>query len=310
MKTFILEWNPDISNYKMEQFEDEITNLEYGDFNWSIHEHERAQSGDNFYLVKCGEDRTGIVMKGFFTSAPYKAEDWSGQGREVFYMDMRPSFAVLPAHPKGIISTEELEKRMPDFQWNGGHSGRELPKVYANILEDLWSGYEEGFSPIDFEEGQAYLNSHPIADIEDAIRIASDAHEGQKDLDGKPVILHPLTVGLAGSNDDEIICGILHDVLEDSGWTAGELRERGFSEHIIDTLMLLCHDKSIPYMDYVRNIVESGNRTALTVKLNDLHHNLSRGKAGGHLKQVEKHSAALELIESFISDKDPKDDAS
>ena len=60
--------------------------------------------------------------------------------------------------------------------------------------------------------------------------------------------------------------------------------------------MLLCHDKSVPYLDYVRNIVESRNRTALAVKLNDLHHNLARGKAGGHLKQVKKHTEALELI--------------
>lgn len=60
--------------------------------------------------------------------------------------------------------------------------------------------------------------------------------------------------------------------------------------------MLLYHDKSVPYLDYVRNIVKSENRTALAVKLNDLHHNLARGRAGGHLKQVKKHTEALELI--------------
>ena len=101
---------------------------------------------------------------------------------------------------------------------------------------------------------------------------------------------------MSGSNEEEMICGFLHDVLEDSDYSAGDLREYGFSEHIVDTLMLLCHDKSVPYLDYVRNIVESGNRTALAVKLNDLHHNLARGKAGGHLKQVKKHTEALELI--------------
>ena len=30
--------------------------------------------------------------------------------------------------------------------------------------------------------------------IEDALRLAVEAHEGQKDLDGKPVILHPMAV--------------------------------------------------------------------------------------------------------------------
>ena len=64
-----------------------------------------------------------------------------------------------------------------------------------------------------------------------------------KDLDGRPVILHSLSVGMARTNDEEMICGFLHDVLEDSEFSAGELREDGFSEHIVDTLILLCHDK-------------------------------------------------------------------
>jgi len=41
--------------------------------------------------------------------------------------------------------------------------------------------------------------------IEDVIRITIEAHEGQKDLDGKPEILHPLAVGLAGTNREEWI---------------------------------------------------------------------------------------------------------
>ena len=37
--------------------------------------------------------------------------------------------------------------------------------------------------------------------IEETLQIALDAHKGQKDLDGKPAILHPIAVGLMGSND-------------------------------------------------------------------------------------------------------------
>lgn len=46
---------------------------------------------------------------------------------------------------------------------------------------------------------------------------------------------------------------------------------------IVDTLCLLTHYESEPYLDYVRRIAESGNRIAIAVKLNDLHHNLERG---------------------------------
>lgn len=63
-------------------------------------------------------------MKGFFTSAPYRGEDWPRGECMVYYMDMRPTFMVCPDHPRGILSTKALEEAMPEFEWNGGHSGR------------------------------------------------------------------------------------------------------------------------------------------------------------------------------------------
>ena len=122
MKTFILKWRPLISSYKMEQFEEEMHYLEYGEFNWSVHEWEKARSGDNFYMVKVGEGRTGIVMKGFFTSAPYEAADWSGKRRQVHYMDFRPTFYIHPDKCR-MITTEELSELIPEFEWDRGHSG-------------------------------------------------------------------------------------------------------------------------------------------------------------------------------------------
>ena len=52
--------------------------------------------------------------------------------------------------------------------------------------------------------------------IEETLQIALDAHRGQKDLDGRPALLHPIAVGLMGSNDTEIMTGFLHDVVEDT----------------------------------------------------------------------------------------------
>lgn len=139
-----------------------------------------------------------------------------------------------------------------------------------------------------------------MAGIDEAVALAAKAHAGMKDLDGKPVILHPLAVGLAGKTENEIICGILHDVVEDTGYTFEDLLEMGFSTEVVDTLRLLTHDRSEPYMEYVRRIVDSGNGTALAVKLNDLHHNLARGRAGGHERQVKKHSKALAFIQEYL----------
>lgn len=132
--------------------------------------------------------------------------------------------------------------------------------------------------------------------IEQALRMAIDAHDGQKDLDGKPVILHPLTVGLAGKDRHEMIAGFLHDVVEDTDITFDDMLKQGVDEVIVEALRLLTHDKGTDYYDYVKRIIDSGNAIALAVKRNDLTHNLQRGRAGGHWKQVQKHEKALEMF--------------
>ena len=78
-------------------------------------------------------------MKGFFTSALYRDRDWSGKGREVFYMDMQPTFMFCPGHPHGLLSTDILKKDKLSFRWNGGHYGREFPAAYSARLDGLWA---------------------------------------------------------------------------------------------------------------------------------------------------------------------------
>ena len=89
-----------------------------------------------------------------------------------------------------------------------------------------------------------------ISQIELALEIAMKAHKGQRDLDGKPVILHPLTVALKGNNESEIVAGLLHDVVEDTDWTFDDLLEAGIKPEVVDTLRLLTHSKDEPYLDW------------------------------------------------------------
>lgn len=129
--------------------------------------------------------------------------------------------------------------------------------------------------------------------------IALKAHGGQHDIDGNPVILHPLTVGLAGKTPEEQCAGFLHDVVEDTPYTFDDLLRMGVSAEIVDALRLLTHDESEPYLDYVRRIAGSDNRLAIAVKLNDLHHNLERGRRMGYQSLVEKHEAAIGIFKSI-----------
>ncbi|MDR0370822.1 MAG: phosphohydrolase, partial [Prevotellaceae bacterium] len=69
-----------------------------------------------------------------------------------------------------------------------------------------------------------------------AIEIAVAAHRGQKDKSGVDYILHPLRVMSQGRTETEKICGVLHDVVEDTEWTLEGLEREGFSREVIAVL--------------------------------------------------------------------------
>lgn len=139
--TVILMWNPAISSVTLEDHNATIKRILTEYFNWSVWDYKNAKCGDRFYLVKVGrEGNNGIVMSGVFDSQPYELDDWSGRGRRTFYMDMKPSLILNPNNAP-MLSTDELMKAIPTFDWTGGHSGRILSKEEAMKLEELWSKF-------------------------------------------------------------------------------------------------------------------------------------------------------------------------
>lgn len=107
-----------------------------------------------------------------------------------------------------------------------------------------------------------------------AIGIASWEHTGQVDLKGDPYIFHPIRVMLAGITWEEKIVGVLHDVVEDTQITLGDLEAEGFGDPVIDALRALTHDDSThTYEEYINGVILAG-RLAITVKLNDMRDNL------------------------------------
>lgn len=136
--------------------------------------------------------------------------------------------------------------------------------------------------------------------VEKCIRLAVEAHEGQRDRDGNAVILHPLMVGSMGKTDAEKCVGFLHDVVEDTDWDLDDLEDQELPSEIIDALQLLTHEEGTDYYEYVQRIIDSGNMTAINVKLNDLTHNIARGKAFGYENLVQKHEKAKSMIEAYL----------
>ena len=134
--------------------------------------------------------------------------------------------------------------------------------------------------------------------FETALKIALEAHKGQVDKAGEPYILHPIKVARMMKSEDAQVTALLHDVMEDSAYTADDLRKEGIPEHIVSALLLLTHKKGEDYMEYVRRI--KTNELASAVKLGDLQHNsdMSRLPAitDADVKRVRKYQCAMAVL--------------
>ncbi|MBN1380189.1 MAG: HD domain-containing protein [Deltaproteobacteria bacterium] len=108
--------------------------------------------------------------------------------------------------------------------------------------------------------------------LEDAILIALQAHKGQRDKAGDPYILHPLRMMCRMHNETERIAAVLHDVIEDSSWTAEKLREAGFSEEIIAIVDGLTRREGESYHAFIRRTEK--NHVSKEVKIADLEDNM------------------------------------
>lgn len=106
-----------------------------------------------------------------------------------------------------------------------------------------------------------------------ALEIAQGAHAQQVDKTGAPYLLHVMRVMNRGQTEDEKICGLLHDVVEDSATTFEDLHNAGFPDHIIAALR--CLTKTSETEDYDQFISRvKNNALAVRVKLNDLEDNM------------------------------------
>lgn len=108
--------------------------------------------------------------------------------------------------------------------------------------------------------------------IEKAIKIAVTAHQYKVDKVGKPYILHLLRVMQKGKTETEKICGVLHDLVEDTEWTFEKLKEEGFSSEVIKVLDCITRREGESYDNFINRI--SKNPIAVRVKINDLEDNM------------------------------------
>jgi (p)ppGpp synthase/HD superfamily hydrolase len=108
--------------------------------------------------------------------------------------------------------------------------------------------------------------------LEDAIALAVQAHRGQVDKVGQPYALHILRVMFRLETEQEYIVAVLHDVLEDTGYTQGDLRKQGYSEEVLAALDCLTRRSTETYEQFIERA--AANPLARRVKLADLEDNM------------------------------------
>ncbi len=139
-----------------------------------------------------------------------------------------------------------------------------------------------------------------INNLNKAIKLACEAHDGQFDKAGKPYILHPLRLLIKLKNIDEMQVAVLHDVVEDSDMTLEVLRKKGFEESVLKAIECLTKKTGEDYSDFISRVLL--NDLARKVKIEDIKDNMDLSRLDKveekDLERIAKYHAALKRLES------------
>ena len=140
-----------------------------------------------------------------------------------------------------------------------------------------------------------------MGELERAIIIATNVHDGKVDKGGHSYILHPLRVMMAMNTHEERLVAIMHDVIEDDPhMTLEVLSKIGFDSVIIDALDSITRRAGEDYRSYIVRV--SHNEIGAKVKCVDLRDNLDRSRIPYPMpkdfKRWMKYEEALAFLES------------
>ena len=134
--------------------------------------------------------------------------------------------------------------------------------------------------------------------LELALSIATEAHSGQFDKAGIDYIEHPIYVASQVDTEEEKAVALLHDVIEDSPFTAEELLLAGLPETVVTAVQILSKKKGQDYQTYLENV--KSNSLARVVKLADLKHNSDLSRLSSvtdkDLERLEKYKKAIDYL--------------
>ena len=133
--------------------------------------------------------------------------------------------------------------------------------------------------------------------IKDVLTFIKKAHAGQR-YGSSPYWTHPLNVAETGKGifggkftDDTYIAALLHDTVEDTFYTLEDLKNLGFSDKVLNAVLLLTKEKSLSYEDNIKQIISSRDKMAMMVKFADNFVNFTGDKSDWNPQKREKSQA-------------------
>ena len=142
------------------------------------------------------------------------------------------------------------------------------------------------------------MNTSKQPMLELSLSIATEAHKGQFDKAGVDYVEHPIYVASQVDTEEEKAVALLHDVIEDSPFTAEELLLAGLLETVVTAVQILSKKKGQDYQTYLENV--KSNPLARVVKLADLKHNSDLSRLSSvtdkDLERLEKYKKAIDYL--------------
>ncbi|MFF8837335.1 HD domain-containing protein [Streptomyces sp. NPDC015130] len=115
--------------------------------------------------------------------------------------------------------------------------------------------------------------------LAEADALAARAHAGQVDLIGVPYVEHvrAVSAGLEPFGEELAMAGLLHDVIEDTGWTAERLRAAGVPDRVVALVEAVTNRPGLSYEAKLHLIARDPDATL--VKIADNAHNSREDRA-------------------------------
>ena len=155
---------------------------------------------------------------------------------------------------------------------------------------------------------------------DEAVAIAARAHAGRRDRSGILELAHSITVASALGDDateDELAAAVLHDVLEDTSWTAEDLTAAGVPPVVVEAVEHVSRIEQ-PVKESYRDFIDRSARAdgeagqiARRVKLADLLTNMERVGAlpEGPEMRRKRYLPALDTIRAAMRERGELDDS-